>query len=350
MAWSDIWRVGRSDLEAGFNRNLHGLRGLLALAVVVGHSGIADLGTVAVWFFFVLSGYLLAAPYQRGMRADQLWRYAVRRFARIYPLYATCLILIAVIPSGFYALTLHPQAAVQFEAVAATAEEHLTFLRANMHLWTLAQEALGYVLIAVLLLVRGRMSNALFVSLCLALIVLCSIFLTADVLPMHTDGKPRQFHASLFIIGMLVATVPALPPKPWYSQAALGLLAAVFVAGVFHTQVCRLFWVPYWHAIIPVVAWGALAAVVVLFLANGSDKLDSLAFFGTVSYGLYVFHFFAVLIVAGRNMNAPQTLLAVFAISLPLACLGYRYIEAPCIRLSRQITKRSRASILPKAA
>lgn len=47
--------------------------------------------------------------------------------------------------------------------------------------------------------------------------------------------------------------------------------------------------VGYWHVLIPAPVWGLIACIIILGLAHGSDVLERLGFFGTISYSLYVF-------------------------------------------------------------
>ncbi len=72
------------------NRTLEGLRGCLALMVVVGHVWQTPaqifLGNVWVWAFFALSGLVLA----RGWDGRYV-SFLARRFVRLWPLYALCL-------------------------------------------------------------------------------------------------------------------------------------------------------------------------------------------------------------------------------------------------------------------
>jgi peptidoglycan/LPS O-acetylase OafA/YrhL len=169
---------------------------------------------------------------------------------------------------------------------------------------------------------------------------------------MYSDvPSARPFYYPHFIFGVIAAALPHYAtPRRWCSMAALGVLGVIFLAGLFSPQLCALLGVSYWHAAIDSSVWGVIGALVVLALANGTDRLGSLAFFGTVSYGLYVFHFLAMLIAAGRTANSQQTLFVVFALTLPMAYLSYRYIEGPCIRLGHRLTKRAKAPIVTTAA
>lgn len=85
-------------------RSLEALRGIAALGVVIHHAfGMASLpwhygrtflgnvslaGQLGVDVFFVLSGFLMAWTNPReGCGGGEIWKYAVRRFCRIYPFY-----------------------------------------------------------------------------------------------------------------------------------------------------------------------------------------------------------------------------------------------------------------------
>jgi len=82
-------------------RQLTGLRGVAALSVALVHLGFARFALVrffefhdqAVDLFFCLSGFTLCLVYQAGAgKKLPFRRYAVARFARIYPLYAVILV------------------------------------------------------------------------------------------------------------------------------------------------------------------------------------------------------------------------------------------------------------------
>jgi peptidoglycan/LPS O-acetylase OafA/YrhL len=69
--------------------SLDGLRGIAALAVVVGHvTHIEPLGAAAVLVFFVISGYCVTAAADSAVHAGVGFRtYMWRRVRRIYPPY-----------------------------------------------------------------------------------------------------------------------------------------------------------------------------------------------------------------------------------------------------------------------
>jgi len=94
----------KSALRRPVLRSLEALRGIAALGVVIHHAfGMAGLpwlygktflgnaslaGQLGVDVFFVLSGFLMAWTNPReGCCGGDIWKYAVRRFCRIYPFY-----------------------------------------------------------------------------------------------------------------------------------------------------------------------------------------------------------------------------------------------------------------------
>jgi peptidoglycan/LPS O-acetylase OafA/YrhL len=304
----------------------------LAVGVVIGHCGIVHVESVSVWFFFVLSGYLLAGLYPNGMQPHQLGPYAVRRAARLVPLCAVVLVAITLVPNWLYDAVLRPSEAVKFEGIAATFLEHLTFQRGNIHFWTLSQEALGYALIAALVLMRSRLRAGPFIALCAAVAV---FFDFLWIIPMPSDGFARPFYAMHFAIGVAAAQVPAGKPKRWASAASIVILGAILVAAMFGEAIKSAWEVPFWEHAIPRQLWGLIAAAAILGLAHGSDVLGRFGFFGTISYGTYVFHYLVLLIVVSLNTGTHDPLvifLKVGSITFVLAWLSYRYIEEPCIR------------------
>lgn len=77
------------------NQTLDGLRGLLALIVLIGHAAGSEgltkfpftLGHQAVWFFFILSAIVLTKSYN-GFYLEFL----LRRWIRLFPVYFICLL------------------------------------------------------------------------------------------------------------------------------------------------------------------------------------------------------------------------------------------------------------------
>ena len=97
-------QVKASKLDA-----LTGLRAIAALAVFAHHfMSTMDcrvihgpIGGVAVSFFFVLSGFILVYVYKDRLTKNSTPKFYFTRFARIWPLHAVCLLLIAMMLSKY---------------------------------------------------------------------------------------------------------------------------------------------------------------------------------------------------------------------------------------------------------
>lgn len=76
---------------------LDGIRGLAALAVVLHHIGVAEIGHFAVMVFFVISGYCITASAESCRRNGGGFRdFMLKRVRRIYPPYLLALIFFAL--------------------------------------------------------------------------------------------------------------------------------------------------------------------------------------------------------------------------------------------------------------
>lgn len=87
------------------NRSLEGLRGVAALIVLLFHlqllspyAGIVRNGYLAVDFFFVLSGFVIHSAYGNRLAAgSDVWRFVIRRFGRLWPIYMAAAFLFLVV-------------------------------------------------------------------------------------------------------------------------------------------------------------------------------------------------------------------------------------------------------------
>lgn len=178
------------------------------------------LGYTSVSFFFLLSGYILAIVYLGGGRRVNIRRFALARFARIYPLFVVTLVMDTphllmsrVVASGW-------EAAIA--KTAATFAADLFMLQAwssKFHgidgpNWSLSVEAFFYLCFPLLGPLLWRLRGAGFwlslVSLYVggqALVLLC-----VHVFP-QIDAKDNPIlHLSTFALGILLAS--------WQSQYA----------------------------------------------------------------------------------------------------------------------------------
>ena len=349
-------------MHTNFDRRLNNidfLRLALALLVVFAHSfvvtqgsdsaepfmrltrGQTTGGTIAVDAFFILSGFLITASYERS---SSLLSFLKKRIARIYPGFLVVSVVAAVcfVPLGGGRLEGHGllgktgllvTSIVRLKDVkssGAFADNPFPYV-VNASLWTISYEFLCYLGVAVLglamVLRRRRVVAGLF-----------GASILASVLFVHF-----QWQSSHSLLPVLFGY-----PQAW------ARLAPMYLAGV----VCYLYRdsirLNRWGAILSICAM-AIACVIplgytLLFPVFGTYLLLYLAFwdrlslhrvmrFGDLSYGtyLYAFPIQQLLVRYLQLRNSPMRLFAAAApLVLVVAAVSWFFVERPALRWGRR--------------
>lgn len=326
-------------------RGLDALRGLSALAVVIGHTSyqmrsgavggpvwlvIAHLGSL-VYLFFALSGYLIAGPWVRsllsGAPLPTLSHYFIRRASRILPLYVLVLGFMAVAePEHWSNILLH----LVFLQNIVPGENALLH---NGVMWTLGIEVTFYLCVPLVAHAVRRLHPAALpprtVGLALVLVACASGFLFGIADSAWSETFPVQ--VCFFMPGLLVAVAEfAHWSKPDVSKAVLagGLLWLVELLLSPEAQ-----WVTAPLAI--AAAWLWVGAAVG---SHPSRLLVPLASMGTISYGVYLIHAQLLGRLPVFSVVTPLTYLEAVTLllgsSIALATVSWLLLERPILRLS----------------
>ncbi len=376
-------RVGVATIEQSFStrrNSLNFLRLILALLVVFSHSitlgmfgsesilGKTTLGTVAVYGFFGISGYLIAGSAAHNNTGRYLWQ----RFLRIFPAFWICLLVTASLfgaiawfhfnpglsrtcglhcylaePNGPFGYVIHNLwLQVNQDNIAKTLPGGVFGYGWNASLWTLELEFLCYLLLAafsVLGLLKRRSLVALIATTIwiaevviisipsvvrnftsfhkwdlvkihafnvetMKLLVLVPIFLSGSLLYLYREKIPDSgalaLGATVLVLAGLV--IPVGQGAPLYLQTSLDL-TAVFLA-------YPLIWLGI-H--LPFTRVGAV---------------------NDYSYGIYIYAFpiQQLLVLWGVNRWGywTYTLLSIAAV-IPLAVASWWLIEKHALKLKR---------------
>jgi len=348
--------------------NVNLLRAFAALAVVVYHviehshwtafpvEGpllVFRTGWMGVDLFFVISGFVIAysalALYERDPPAfrAQYWR---RRLTRILPLYLLTLVLwIAMKASEFFA---QPATGWLWQLFT-----HLAFIHAwwpDTHgaidgaNWTLAVEMQFY--LAVSLLVPWIRRTPAWIILLCATAVAWAWRATMYVLYAHVDfglefirvsqlpGSLDEFAAGIVLAKLVLdRRIERIPGWAW-----------VVGASMLGYVVFSLFWSHslYWDVPAMVVFWRTgfaaflacmVAAAVCLPQALARRWLRPVDYLGDVSYGIYLWHLFAVEVVIHMlGINGLHALAAVLVLTIAAASISWRWFEKPFMALGRR--------------
>jgi peptidoglycan/LPS O-acetylase OafA/YrhL len=325
--------------------NFDALRLIAALAVLVSHAfalagdpqptiGSQDLGTVGVYAFFGISGFLIA---QSWTIEPHLWRYLAKRALRIMPALLVLLLFTVLVLGPLYtSLTVGRYAThgdtwtylLRNAVLATDAELPGVFgdnaypRQVNGSLWTLAPEAWAYIGVAALGL-AGALRRT-WAPLVVAAFLLALPHDPTGLLP----GAPKEIWLlQAFAAGTCLYLFQ--DRIPWHGGIALVLVAAyAFVPSEALQLKLVIVAVPY----------------AVIYLAyRGPAALRRLTRRGDFSYGIYLYAW-----PVGQAVAAAWTgisSLALIAVSLPLTYLlavaSWRFVERPALSLKKALAGRT---------
>jgi len=341
---------------------LDALRGIACLTILVYHAktSIVPFGWAAVDLFFVLSGYLITSILIRYQGSSHFLRnFYVRRGLRIWPIYYLTVLALVILgpflPSAtswnglLYHLTYTQNTPLYWSG------EVPKFSPYAAHLWTLANEEQFYVIWPLLVCGLGRRS-----VIPLAL-VLAGVSVTARA--RGFDSWLLLARADGFALGGLLAAL--LADRGVVAQRfdayRRGFSAVIGFSVVFLAVAVASGWLPTFGkppkgAAFSVLAINAIFFSVVGLVATHAGR-PSLAWLrrprlvglGTISYGLYLYHFVALMLgadilvlVRGRG-RSPLTDTALMGLALVMALASWRWIEKPLLGLKDRFAYETRS-------
>jgi len=362
---------------------LDGLRAVAFLIVFFFHTRNLPFGWLGVQLFFVLSGFLitdiLLRMKEKLPRREFFIKFYGRRFLRIFPLYYFYLILIAVFIFILPALKLNLLNAEigkgYLNQVWVAALYVYDFFHASAffersrfftHLWSLSVEEQFYLLWPLLIFLTPRDK---FKQLCFTAIGLGFIFRLIITLVYRTQAlpflsnDPQQAvnvlpfsHLDAFAFGAYISRFEI--PRPRLQLFVLAIF--IPLVGLFTDYLSKgtmtfalgydLPMTGYYKEVWAYTLLNYLFAVLIYCVARTNlftQILDSapLRYLGKISYGLYVYHYGVIALVAALfkkygleySMRSPQMFLAAMSATLLIATVSFYLIEKPIIDLKDKL-------------
>ncbi|MEV5029154.1 acyltransferase family protein [Paenibacillus sp. LPE1-1-1.1] len=367
---------------------LDSLRGLAALAVMIGHflmvftpivqntSGLGILdyplnllkytplhaiwgGHEAVIMFFLLSGFVLSLPFFSN-RQQTYTKYVIKRICRIYIPFLVALIIAIVMREAVYVskltdLTSYYNNLWVIPPDLTSIIHHLLFVgnynstRYDPILWTLVHEMRISLLFPFIMFVIVKGGWKIGLPLALALSYGAEILLDNFETRYMTNFVVSLHYAAFFIVGALLAryqnelkTVFSRL-NGWWATVML-VLALCFYAFKwigygedFHDR-----FMPHWGD------WmTAIGASIFIVAAVSSVRLarqlqrKPLLFLGKISYSLYLYHMIVLLSLVhllNGALDTPYIVMIAFIASFGAGTLSYYFVELPSIRLGKRLT------------
>jgi peptidoglycan/LPS O-acetylase OafA/YrhL len=370
---------------------LTGLRGIAALWVLVFHawalagaapaswnapwSGVASAGWLGVDVFFVLSGFLLALGLMREGASADGWRVATLRAARILPAYWAQLMVLA----GLGALGAGGALAWRPDDATAVVAHLVLWLNAwpwvTAHLgpwWSLSVEVVFYLSLPLVLWALRRPHRAVALLVAAAMLAVLWRMQMQAIAPgieqrigwaEHAPGRWVQFVAGALLArawheGRLACLLSGWRADVGVLLAALALmllpmLPVLWSAPPYRGVVDERAWTWAWPLMttVPVamLLWsaaseGGLAARV---LASAP-----LRFVGTISFGLYLWHYpvqWALRVALGGYVPPEWGLvgftMASLALSMTVASASWWVVERPVLDAAQRWAQRRRGRL-----
>lgn len=325
----------------GYLRNLDSCQWLCARIFVEGYAGVT--------FFFVLSGFILTYNYHHvltGLRSDEIKKFYVARFARIYPLYLlTFLISLPLMRTEIVRrpLTFLYTAAIEVLALQSYVPTHTGFAY-NMPAWSLCDEFFFYALLPFILygLARLKMTTRQsFVALGLGtwLIALVLVMLGRNLASAHwLFYISPPFRLFDFVLGIACGLYFLNTPRINLSRNAWTLVELGCAVTILAMVALSSYYV---H---PSFRYGVyympVFCLTIFVFAHQGGRLSKLlssntwVLLGEISFAFYMFHqlVFRYLneLSRGHFGYASHPVLAAFeafGITLALSYLSFRYYE-----------------------
>jgi peptidoglycan/LPS O-acetylase OafA/YrhL len=349
-----------------YREDIDWLRAIAVLAVVAFHFEAPAVfgGFVGVDIFFVISGYLITGIIRSEIKSGtfSFARFYERRVRRLLPaLYA--MVALTSIPSFHYLLT--SERLEFFRSVAAVVTftsnfffwfqtgyfDHAAVEKPLLHTWSLAVEEQFYLALPLLLWALLRLGRGGRIALAIALGAMVLASFALSIWLMKTDRSANAFFMSPpraweFLIGGIVAIEGFPVLRNALAQKIVRGMALVLIAiPIFSLRQGPGF--PGFNALLPCIGaamfiWSGIG--VPTQKRSPYSPLNVVKFFGQISYSLYLWHWplftFARFSKSSLVLD-PQDRIALFALTVVISYLSWRFVEQPLRRGSVAPTRRA---------
>lgn len=336
------------------------LRGVAALMVMYAHyhvlggvgTNLLSFAFTGVDLFFVISGFVFA-PYFFG-KTLQLTPFLIRRFFRIYPLYAFALCLYGLLRYFKGQGVDHFVSHLFFLHTLESKEVAFYF---NPAFWSLPPEVEFYLFLPLLCAVfpgSARVAGLACLALVAHLALVSGMIWAAgwvrfcETALFHLPGLMIEF-----ALGILAWRVAVSRPRAAFRVAlmlgggALWLVLARIFQDGGDAAIDRLWWLRGNVGVLAALSYALMVVAVVGVATRPPAAVRILAVrLGNLSFGVYLFHNLmpSALAPMKGGVSAPMFALLCAAATFALAGLMYRFYEGPLREIGRELAGRRSTS------
>lgn len=288
--------------------------------------------------FFVISGYLISASYERN---PQLKNYFRNRALRIYPGLWGCIVLAIIAISLTGVSFLNKQAAIWLPLQAAGLSYTPGFLANygfhswNGSVWTIPIELQFYLLMPLcFFLAPKKYLNAWFIGLFFLFFTAALVFQVAP-LSEHL-GKIIRYtfipHFYLFLVGVIFQRLRIYRYNFIYGKALYWIIGYVLFTMFLYDRFPRVYFDMMQYL---------LLAFTMLSMAYTLPGLaGKLLRKNDISYGIYIYHGVLLTIIVQLKLVAHVNLPTVLGVSALMGIISWMFIEKPFIRQKEQTIRK----------
>ncbi|MEP7156444.1 MAG: acyltransferase [Betaproteobacteria bacterium] len=298
--------------------------------------GVPDGGTLGVWIFFTISGYLVSRSF---VQRDNLFAFIEARLLRIYPAFVACLLFgllvgLAVTPMPWRDYWAHPQTQdyllsnlvydLRYRLPGVFTSNPLPNA-VNGSIWSLPAETMMYVLVALMgTLTLLRRTWAAAVTL-IGLLTIATLDPDAVMQIHFIDTSSLTPTISCFLLGMLLFALRERVPL--HGGVVIALMAAILLLKQYQPPGRMLVCVTVAYTAL----WLALHRRVRLPVP---DRI------GDISYGLYLYAYpiQQTLVWLMPGVRPPVLFAAAFAVTSVVAWVSWHLLEKKALKLKGRIS------------
>ncbi|EFN7786224.1 acyltransferase [Escherichia coli] len=339
-------------------QQIDGLRAFSVISVILYHLGIPGfgMGWLGVSFFFVLSGFLITRILIESKKDNNFFsNFYIRRSLRIFPLYYLYILVVFVYCSylgikdtqnWFYYIFYMQNYTMAWNGFLYVPGQEFG------HTWSLAVEEQFYLLWPLVVFFCNR--KWIFISaIVLSCVAIASRFYLAEYTSI-VSFAPLFSAMDTLLIGAIIAVISV-------NQQAMRIVScALFAIGLFWFIAVVKFGVLIygWHTGPEIanqslyLSSNMLFAGIIGVIASGVIKakfltIAPLIYLGKISYGLYLWHPFAIQIVDSLQyrghflwVTGSMVWISKLALTIAISAISFKYFELPFLRLKDRFTKK----------
>ncbi|WP_312740435.1 acyltransferase [Cedecea neteri] len=330
---------------------LAGAAGVIRRVIISTPLNIIYNGDMAVYIFFVLSGFVLSLSFNRTRNHEVILSGVIKRYPRIMLPVAGSMIFMYII-MGLTDKFIGPAFGLHIPYVMEQLFYQIPFTHValtNYPLWSMSYELYGSLLVFAMLAIFGLSKLRLYfygIVLVYFFVTGDSIYYTLFVFGMMacevTKGGAFKINpvirGSIFIVGLLLATTPL--PRDGITQ---------YIGAYEFLKIFNHF--EYMKVSMTAGVIGSMLLFISIVDSKAAIKILSariIMFLGKISFPLYLTHatvIYVISFVLHRKYDAVgfyeflvATILTVL-VSIPVAYFFEKYVDMPSIKLSKKLSK-----------